>query len=126
VPMKPTPSGRTSRHRHGTRNAARRRDNPAQVVLQHSTTEQGHGRQENRSYVVVHHVQGIRDRQAWPKLKTVGMCCSERPVKGKTTREVRYFIENGCPQVRQVSANSCSRRGQAEYYQRFATELKPR
>jgi predicted transposase YbfD/YdcC len=65
---------------------------PAQVVLQHSTTEQGHGRQENRSYVVVHHVQGIRDRLAWPKLKTVGMCCSERTVKGKTTTEVRYFI----------------------------------
>jgi predicted transposase YbfD/YdcC len=65
---------------------------PAQVVLQHSTTEQGHGRQENRSYVVVHQVQGIRDRQAWPKLKSVGMCCSERTIKGKTTTEVRYFI----------------------------------
>jgi predicted transposase YbfD/YdcC len=65
---------------------------PAQTVLQHSTTEQGHGRQENRSYVVIHDVQGIRDRQAWPKLKTVGMCCSERTVQGKTTTEVRYFI----------------------------------
>jgi predicted transposase YbfD/YdcC len=65
---------------------------PAQVVLQQSTTEQGHGRQETRSYVVVHHVQGIRDRQAWPKLKTVGMCCSERTIHGKTTTEVRYFI----------------------------------
>jgi predicted transposase YbfD/YdcC len=65
---------------------------PRQVVLQHSTTEQGHGRREIRSYVVVHHVQGIRDRQAWPKLKAVGMCCSERTVQGKTTTEVRYFI----------------------------------
>jgi predicted transposase YbfD/YdcC len=65
---------------------------PAQVVLQHRTTEQGHGRQENRSYVVVQDVTGIRDRQAWPKLKTVGMCCSERTVKDKTTTEVRYFI----------------------------------
>src|SRR5262245_2512084 len=65
---------------------------PARVVLQHSTTEHGHGRRENRSYVVVHHVQAIRDRQAWPQLKTVGMCCSERTVKGKTTTEVRYFI----------------------------------
>jgi predicted transposase YbfD/YdcC len=65
---------------------------PGQVVFQHCTTEQGHGRQENRSYVVVHHVQGIRDRQAWPKLKAVGMCCSERTVKDKTTTEVRYFI----------------------------------
>jgi len=65
---------------------------PAQVVLQHSTTEQGHGRQESRSYVVIHDVKGIRDRQAWPKLKTLGMCCSERTVQGKTTTEVRYFI----------------------------------
>jgi predicted transposase YbfD/YdcC len=65
---------------------------PAQVVLQHSTTEDAHGRQENRSYVVVHHVKGIRDRAAWPKLKAVAMACSERTVKGKTTTEVRYFI----------------------------------
>lgn len=65
---------------------------PAQVVLQHNTKEQGHGRQENRSYVVIHHVKGIRDRLAWPKLTTVGMCYSERTVKGETTTEVRYFI----------------------------------
>jgi predicted transposase YbfD/YdcC len=65
---------------------------PAHVVLQHDTTEQGHGRQENRSYVVINDVTGIRDRQAWPKLKTVVMCCSERTVKGKTTTEARFFI----------------------------------
>jgi predicted transposase YbfD/YdcC len=65
---------------------------PGQAVLQHTTKEQGHGRQENRSYVVVHHVEGIRDRQAWPKLKTVGMCCTERTIKGQTTAEVRFFI----------------------------------
>jgi predicted transposase YbfD/YdcC len=65
---------------------------PAHVVLEHNTTEQGHGRRENRSYVVIHQVEGIRDRQVWPKLKTVGMCCSERTVKGKTTTEVRYFV----------------------------------
>jgi len=65
---------------------------PEHVVLQHATTEHGHGRQETRSYAVVHHVAGIRDRQAWAALKTVGMCCSERTAKGKTTAEVRYFI----------------------------------
>ena len=76
---------------------------PAQAVLQHSTTEQGHGRQEKRSYVVVQDVKGIRDRQAWPKLKTVGMCCSERTVKGKTTTEVRYFIGSRSMGVRQYA-----------------------
>jgi predicted transposase YbfD/YdcC len=65
---------------------------PAHVVLQHSTKEYGHGRAENRSYVVVHHVKGIRDRQAWPKLKTVGMSCTERTIRGHTTAEVRFFI----------------------------------
>jgi len=65
---------------------------PAHVVLQHNTTEQSHGRQENRSYVVINDVTGIRDHQAWPKLKTVVMCCSERTVKGKTTTEARFFI----------------------------------
>lgn len=65
---------------------------PARVVLQHNTSEHGHGRQENRSYVVVHDVKSIRDRQAWPKLKTVGMCCTERTIKGQTTGEVRFFI----------------------------------
>jgi predicted transposase YbfD/YdcC len=65
---------------------------PTHLVLQHNTTEHGHGRQENRSYVIVHDVQGIRDRQAWPKLKTVGMCCTERTRKGQTSAEVRFFI----------------------------------
>jgi predicted transposase YbfD/YdcC len=76
---------------------------PARLVLQHNTTEHNHGRQENRSYVVVHHVKGIRDRQAWAKLKTVGMCCSERTVKGKTTTEVRYFIGSRKMGVRQYA-----------------------
>ena len=65
---------------------------PEQVVLQHSTTESNHGREEKRSYVVVHDVEGIRDRDAWPNLSTVGMCCSERTVKGQTTTDVRFFI----------------------------------
>src|SRR2546422_4616150 len=30
--------------------------------------------------------------QAWSKLQMVGMCCSERTVKDKTTTEVRFFI----------------------------------
>ena len=67
-------------------------DIPTHVVFEHSSTEEGHGRQEKRSYVMVHHVKGIRDRQAWPKVKSVGMCRSERTVKGKTTTEVRFFI----------------------------------
>ena len=60
-------------------------DLPEHVVLQHATTEEGHGRLEKRSYVVVHNVECIRDRDARPELKTVGMCCSERTIKEETT-----------------------------------------
>jgi predicted transposase YbfD/YdcC len=36
---------------------------PAGVVRQHTTQDRGHGRQEERSCVVVQHVAGIRERQ---------------------------------------------------------------
>jgi predicted transposase YbfD/YdcC len=65
---------------------------PAEIVQEYSTSESGHGRQEERSYVVVHQVDGIRDRQQWKGLTTVGMCGSERTVNGKTSTEVRFFI----------------------------------
>lgn len=64
------------------------------TVLQHNTTERGHGREENRSYVVIHDVTRIREREAWSKLKTVAMCCTERTVKGETTSEVRFYISS--------------------------------
>lgn len=68
-------------------------DLPAQEV-QHYTSpvETGHGRQEQRSYTVIHNVEDIRNRDQWEKLTTVGMCRSERTIKGKTSTEVRYFI----------------------------------
>jgi predicted transposase YbfD/YdcC len=65
---------------------------PAGVVTQYTTCECGHGRQEKRSYVVINHTEGIRDRQAWPKLTTVGICYRERTVNGKTSTETRYFM----------------------------------
>jgi predicted transposase YbfD/YdcC len=67
-------------------------DLPEHVVLEHTTTEEGHGREETRSYVVVHNVEGIRDRHLWPELKAVIMCRSERTINGQTTTEVRYYI----------------------------------
>jgi predicted transposase YbfD/YdcC len=65
---------------------------PKGVVTEYTTSETGHGRHENRTYVVVHDTTDIRDRQVWPKLSSVGMCASERTVNGITTTEVRYFI----------------------------------
>lgn len=56
------------------------------------TRERGHGRDEYRSYTVVHHTAGLRQKGDWPRLTTIGMCYSERTSRGETAAEVRYFI----------------------------------
>jgi predicted transposase YbfD/YdcC len=58
----------------------------------YETRERGHGREEYRSYTVLHHPEGLRNAEAWAGLATIGMCYSERTVGGKTSEEVRYFI----------------------------------
>jgi predicted transposase YbfD/YdcC len=58
----------------------------------YTTRERGHGREEYRSYTVLHHTDGLRHRDEWAGLTTIGMCLSERTVQGKTTSEVRSFI----------------------------------
>jgi predicted transposase YbfD/YdcC len=59
---------------------------------EHETREKGHGRQERRSYTVIHDPQMLRQRDLWRDLNVIGLCVSERTVKGKTTVEARYFI----------------------------------
>ena len=54
--------------------------------------ERGHGREEYRCYTVLHTTEGIRHADAWANLTTIGLCYSERTVKGETSTEVRYFI----------------------------------
>ena len=65
---------------------------PARTTIPIPREETGHGRQEQRTYTVVHNVEGIRNRAQWAKLTTVGMVYSEVTVGGETTTEVRYFI----------------------------------
>jgi predicted transposase YbfD/YdcC len=65
---------------------------PAEDVETYTTKEIGHGRDEERSYTVIHNVEEIRDRAHWAKLTTVGMVFSEVTVNGETTTDVRYFI----------------------------------
>ena len=65
---------------------------PAGTVRQSTTTEQDHGRQEERSCVMVEYVVDIRDRQLWPGLTTVGMCRRERTLNGETSSAVWYYI----------------------------------
>src|SRR5450432_1953386 len=56
------------------------------------TRERGHGRDEYRSYTVIHSTAGLRHAADWAKLTTIGMCYSERTVAGATSEETRYFI----------------------------------
>ena len=76
-----------SAHQLGLRRAQSKAWNTYLVLL-----ASGHGRQEERSCVVVQHVAGLRDRQQWPHLTTVGMSRRERTVDGQTSEEVYYFI----------------------------------
>jgi predicted transposase YbfD/YdcC len=62
------------------------------AYTKHETVAEGHGRHERRIYEVVAEPTGIRDQQAWPKLRVIGKCYSERTVDGKTSCEERYFI----------------------------------
>lgn len=65
---------------------------PARVVRKRTTREEGHGRTEVRSCVVVQHVAGIRDRPSWAHRTTVGMCRRERTIHSHRSTEVCYFI----------------------------------
>jgi predicted transposase YbfD/YdcC len=58
----------------------------------YETEERGHGRVEKRSYLVVYNPEGLRNQEAWEKLRVIGMCTSERIVGGKAGDETRYFI----------------------------------
>jgi predicted transposase YbfD/YdcC len=63
--------------------------------LEHDTWEsrtRGHGREECRRYTVLHSTAGLRNASEWAGLTTIGLCCTERIVKGKRSDEVRYFI----------------------------------
>ena len=57
-----------------------------------TTEETGHGREEKRTYTVLTNPQGIRNQEAWRKLKVIGQCTRERTVAGKTSSETHYFI----------------------------------
>jgi predicted transposase YbfD/YdcC len=58
----------------------------------YDSESKGHGRHEKRHIEVIHDVQGIRGKADWKDLRALGMCFTERTVKGKTSSEVRYFI----------------------------------
>ena len=73
------------------------------VMRQVTTREEGHGRQEKRSYIVIENVDGLRDGKSWAKVAVVGMCNRECIVKGQTSTEVTYFIGSRRMSVRKYA-----------------------
>ena len=61
-------------------------------VSRHETDEQGHGRDETRSYFVCPVPDDLPDRHRWPKLKAIGMAISDTLRGDKVSLEVRYYI----------------------------------
>jgi predicted transposase YbfD/YdcC len=58
----------------------------------HETQEKGHGREENRSYIVCPVPENLPDGSRWEKLKAIGIALSETLRDGKLCNEVRYYI----------------------------------
>lgn len=58
----------------------------------YETYERGHGREEHRSYSVLHDTSGLRNAADWTGLTTIGICYSVRSIHCVQSEETRYFI----------------------------------
>ena len=63
-------------------------------LSRHQTDERSHGREELRFCVVLTNLEAIRDRDLWTGSRSVVCVVSRRKVKGKKSREVRYYISS--------------------------------
>jgi len=107
----------------------------ATMSVSEAVTETGHGRIETRQAWVLTDIDGIQERHAWPGLVACGAVKTERNIKGKTTRETRYFllseplapdqlmtkvrkhwrIENSLHWVLDVTMNECQQRTRTDH-----------
>ena len=62
------------------------------TISRHETVDGEHGRIETRTTTMIHDVQWLQERHAWPGLKGGVIVESQREIDGKITRETRYFI----------------------------------
>lgn len=58
----------------------------------YQTQDKGHGRIETRTYIVLHDLGLIRDKDLWANLTTIGLCIHERQEGDKIEFEDHYFI----------------------------------
>jgi predicted transposase YbfD/YdcC len=60
----------------------------------YATQERGHGRAEERFYYHLDVPAGLRNREAWCELRTIGMVVSLRTVNGQEQADVRYYLSS--------------------------------
>ena len=73
-------------------------------VSRHQTDEQGHGREELRSYYVCSVPDDLPDRGRWTKLMAIGMVISDTLRGGKASLEIRYYILSKMMSARRFAA----------------------
>jgi predicted transposase YbfD/YdcC len=61
-------------------------------VRRHQTKEKGHGREEQRFYLICPVPGALPDRARWAGLKAIGMTINNTQRDGKDCTEVRYYI----------------------------------
>ena len=61
-------------------------------VRRHQTQEQGHGREEDRSYYLCPVPEDLPDRERWAGLKAIGIAINQTVRGGQASSEVRYYI----------------------------------
>ena len=64
-----------------------------------TTVEKGHGREESRTYLHLPIPEGLKGRDDWKDLRSVGVVTSHCSRAGKETTEVRYYISSLKPEV---------------------------
>jgi predicted transposase YbfD/YdcC len=69
----------------------------------HSTKEQGHGRQEFRSYLQMPVPKSLRGLHLWKGLKSIGMATLVCVRDGQETAETRYYISSLEVRVKQFA-----------------------
>jgi predicted transposase YbfD/YdcC len=64
------------------------------AAQEHVTTEKGHGREEERTYLQLPAPKNLPGFMAWKELKSIGLVTSCCLRDGKETMEIRYYISS--------------------------------
>ena len=59
-----------------------------------TTTERGHGREDERTYLQLPVPKGLPGRNEWKGLKSVGLVTSRRVKNGEESIEIRYYLSS--------------------------------